>query len=86
MHKDHHSEDFKCVGSFQATEQNGSVHTIEMWTCFESVHDRDRLRVEPGQVALTTVEGHPVDRISKGEYRLHDEPNVSLSSDDPDAP
>ncbi len=86
MPKNRHREEFKCVGSFRATDQAGSLHTIEMWSRFDPVHDRDRSRVEPGQIALTTVEGYAVDRVSKGEYRLHDDPSISLQSDEPDAP
>ncbi len=81
-----HSEDFRCIGSFYAKSQDGKVHTIEMWCHFDAVHDRERSRVIPAQIALTTIEGHGIDRLAQGQYRLRDNPEVSLSSDDPHAP
>jgi hypothetical protein len=35
---------------------------------------------------LTTTQGYGVDRVAQGQYRLSDQPEVSLSSDDPNAP
>ncbi len=76
----------ECIGSFKAYTQDGECHTIEIWTHFGVVHDRDRSRVRPTLLILTTTDGHGVDRIDQGEYRLTDNPEVTLSSDDPNAP
>ncbi len=76
----------QCIGSFNAHSQDGVVHTIEIWTHFGAVHDRDRTRVEPSLLVLTTTDGRGVDRVDQGEYRLTDRPEISLSTDDPNAP
>lgn len=86
MDTPHRPAEFQCVGSFHATDQDGRLHVIEKWVYFEPVHDRDRARVAPGQIALTTTDGHWVERIAQGKYRLRDNPEVTVSSDDPDAP
>lgn len=78
--------ELECVGSFTAQTPEGERHTIEIWTRFAPVHDRDRLRVTPGLIVLTTTDGSSVDHIARGQYRLHGNPEISLSSDDPDAP
>jgi len=76
----------ECIGSFKAHTQDGEVHTVEIWTHFGAVHDRDRSRVHPTLLVLTTADGRGVDRIDQGEYRLTDQPEVTLSSNDPNAP
>jgi hypothetical protein len=76
----------ECVGSFKAHTQDGEAYTIEIWTRFGAVHDRQRQRVEPGLLVLTTTEGHGVERIDQGEYRLMESPEITLSTDDPNAP
>lgn len=76
----------QCIGSFNAYTQDGQVYTIEIWTHFAAVHDRERARVEPSLLVLTTTHGHRVDRLDKGEYRLTDNPEIQLSTDDPKAP
>jgi hypothetical protein len=76
----------QCIGSFAAYTQAGECYTIEIWSHFGDVHDRDRARVEPSLLVLTTTDGHGVDRIAQGQYRLVDSPEVSLSADDPNAP
>jgi len=76
----------QCVGSFKAHTQDGESHTIEIWTHFGAVHDRERAQVESSLLVLTTTDGHGVDRIDQGKYRLTDSPEVSLSTDDPNAP
>ena len=83
---EHSHMHLQCIGSFKAYDQNGDVHTIEIWTHFGAVHDRDRVRVEPSLLVLTTTDGHGVDRIDQGEYRLTDSPEINLSTDDPNAP
>ncbi len=35
----------QCVGSFRAHAQDGELYTIEIWTHFGDVHDRERHRV-----------------------------------------
>jgi hypothetical protein len=76
----------ECIGSFHAWTQDGECRTIEIWTHFAAVHDRERVRVEPSLLVLTTTEGYGVDRIDQGEYRLVDRPEVTLSTADPNAP
>jgi hypothetical protein len=76
----------QCVGSFKAYTQAGELHTIEIWTHFGDVHDREGARVSPSLLVLTTTDGHGVDRVDQGEYHLTDNPEVSLSTDDPNAP
>jgi hypothetical protein len=76
----------QCIGSFKAYTQARECHTIEIWTHFGAVHDRERAHVEPSLLVLTTTDGHGVDRIDQGEYRLTDSPEISLSTDDPNAP
>jgi hypothetical protein len=76
----------QCIGSFKAYTQEGECHTVEIWTHFGALHDRDISRVEPSLLVLTTPTGHGVDRVAQGEYRLTDEPELSLSSNDPNAP
>jgi hypothetical protein len=78
--------DLQCIGSFQAYTQAGELHTIEIWTHFGDVHDREVARVAPSLLVLTTTDGHGVDRVDQGEYHLTDSPEVSLSTDDPNAP
>ena len=78
--------DLQCIGSFKAYTQDGKPHIIEVWTHFAAVHDRDRQRVSPSLLVLTTNAGYGVDRIDQGEYRLSDHPEISLSTDDPNAP
>lgn len=75
----------ECIGSFKAFTQEGEEHTIEIWTHFDEVHDRNRRRVEPSRLYLMTTDGNDVDRVAQGEYRLTKNPEVSLSTDDPDA-
>lgn len=76
----------QCIGSFKAYTQDGEPHTIEIWTHFGGVHDRELARVAPSQLVLTTTDGHGIDRVDQGEYRLTDSPEISLSTDDPNAP
>ena len=76
----------ECIGSFTAYTQDGEAHTIEIWTHFTGVHDRDRARVEPGLLVLTTTEGHGIDRVNRGEYRLRGNPDVRLTTEDATAP
>jgi hypothetical protein len=76
----------QCVGSFKAYTQDGVGHTIEIWTHYGAVHDRDVARVAPSLLVLTTPDGHGVDRVDQGEYRFTDNPEISLSTDDPHAP
>jgi hypothetical protein len=76
----------QCIGSFYAWTQDGERHTIELWTHFAAVHDRERIRVQPSILVLTTTEGRGVERVDQGQYRLIDNPEVSLSSNDPEAP
>src|SRR5690348_16926567 len=76
----------ECIGSFKAHSKDGKVHTIEIWTHFGNVHNRDRRRVRSTLLVLTTTRGHGVDRIAQGQYRLTDHPEITLSSDDPKAP
>jgi hypothetical protein len=76
----------QCIGSFYAWTQDGERHTIQMWTHFAAVHDRERSRVQPSLLVLTTADGHGVDRIEQGQYRLSDIPEITLSTDDPEAP
>jgi hypothetical protein len=76
----------QCVGSFEAHTQDGEPYTIEIWTHFGDVHDRQRNRVAPSLLVLTTTEGYGVDRVAKGQYRLTDNPEISLLTDDPNAP
>jgi len=76
----------QCIGSFKAVTPRGEVHTVEIWTHFGAVHDRERARVQSSLLVLTTTDGHGVDRIAQGEYRLTDNPEITLSTDDPNAP
>jgi hypothetical protein len=76
----------QCIGSFVARTQEGEPHTIEIWTHFGDVHDREGIRVAPSLLVLTTTDGHGVDRVAQGEFRLTDDPEISLSTDDPNAP
>jgi hypothetical protein len=76
----------ECIGSFRAHTQDGESRTIEIWTHFGAVHDRRVERVQPTLLVLTTTDGYGVDRVAQGQYRLTDHPEVSLSSDDPNAP
>ena len=76
----------ECIGSFKAFTQDGETYTIEIWTHFAAVHDRERARVTPTQLVLRTSTGDGVDRIDQGEYRLRDSPEVTFSTDDPNAP
>jgi hypothetical protein len=76
----------QCIGSFIAYTQEGEPRTIEIWTHFKAVHDRDLSRVEPGLLVLKTAEGDSVDRVDQGEYRLTESPEISMSTDDPNAP
>jgi hypothetical protein len=76
----------QCIGSFKAFAQDGEDFTIEIWSHFGAVHDRERVRVQPSLLVLTTTDGHGVDRVAQGEYRLTDRPEISLSTDDPSAP
>jgi hypothetical protein len=78
--------DLQCIGSFKAYAQDGTRHTIEIWTHFHAVHDRDRARVAPSQLVLTTTGGYAVEWIERGKYRLKDNPEVRFSTDDPKAP
>ena len=76
----------QCIGSFKAHTPEGQTHTIEVWTHFGAMHDRERIRVSPSLLVLTTTDGHGVERIAQGEYRLIDDPEIHLLSNDPDAP
>jgi hypothetical protein len=76
----------ECIGSFYAWTQDGERHLIEIWTHFDAAHDRERVRVEPSLLVLTTTGGYGVDRIDQGEYRLTDRREVTFSTDDPNAP
>ena len=76
----------QCIGSFKAHTQDGESHTIEIWSHFGAVHNRDRARVAPSLLVLTTTDGYGVDRVAQGQYRLTDNPEISLSTDDPNAP
>ena len=76
----------ECVGSFEASTQDGERRTIEIWTHFGAIHDRDVARVRPSLLVLTTTDGHGVDRVAQGQYRLTENPEVTLSTDDPNAP
>jgi hypothetical protein len=76
----------ECMGSFKAYTPTGECHTIEIWTHFGAMHDRELARVAPSKLVLTTTDGHGVDRINQGEYRLVDRPEITLSTDDPNAP
>jgi hypothetical protein len=76
----------ECIGSFKAHTQDGEVYTIEIWTRFGVVHNRDYQQVQPGMLMLTTTDGYDVYRVAKGEYRLKDKPEISLSTNDPNAP
>ena len=78
--------DLRCIGSFKAYTQAGEPHTVEIWTHFGDVHDRESIRVAPSLLVLTTTDGREVDRVDQGEYRLADSPEISLSTDDPNAP
>ena len=78
--------ELECIGSFHAKTPEGEQHTIEIWTKFHSVHDRDISRIEPGLLVLTTTHGHGVERIAQGQYKLKDGPEVYVSTDDPHAP
>ena len=78
--------DLQCIGSFVAKTSEGEPHTIEIWAQYHAVHDRDRLRVLPGTLVLTTTDAHDVDYVAKGAYRLHEHPEVELFSSDPQAP
>ncbi len=78
--------ELQCIGSFKAYSQDAELYTIEIWTRFEAQHDRERLRIAPGFRILTTTDGRRVERVDQGEYRLVDNPEVSLSTDDPNAP
>lgn len=76
----------QCIGSFKARTQDGEVYTIEIWTHFGAVHDRERTRVEPSLNVLTTTNGRGVVRVEQGVYRLFDCPEIGFSTDDPNAP
>ncbi len=76
----------ECVGSFLAYAPEGQSHTIEIWTRFEAVHDRQRTRVHTGVIVLTTTDGRGVTRIAQGDYQLTDQPKVRLTSADPSDP
>jgi hypothetical protein len=76
----------ECIGSFEAHTPEGEAYVVEIWTHFGAVHDRDRQRVAPEQLVLTTADGRGVDRVDQGEYCLRDSPAVSFSTDDPNAP
>ncbi len=78
--------ELECVGSFVAYAQDGMAHTIEIWTKFGSIHDRSRSRVAPGLMILTTTDGRDVEYVGRRIYRLHDQPEISLSSADENAP
>lgn len=86
MSEDRSHSDLQCIGSFKAHAQDGTCHTIEIWTYFHAVHDRDRSRIEPGQLVLTTTDGFAVEWIEQGKYRLKDNPEISFATDDPTAP
>lgn len=75
-----------CIGSFNAFTQDNEIYTIEIWTHYEAVHDRDRSRVEEGMLVLKTRNGDAVERIDQGEYRLKGNPETTFSTDDPNAP
>jgi len=78
--------ELECIGSFVALTQDKEPHTIEIWTKFGAAHDRNRSRLAPGLIVLTTTEGRDVEFVAPGQYRLHDNPEISLSSNDPGAP
>jgi hypothetical protein len=78
--------DLQCIGSFKASAQDGTCHTIEIWTYFHAVHDRDRARIAPSQLVLTTTDGYAVEWIEQGQYRLRDNPEIRFSTNDPNAP
>lgn len=88
QHPDHSRRriELECIGSFTAHTQDGKPHTIEIWTRFAAVHDRKRARITPGLIVLTTTDGRDVEHVARGQYRLHDDPEISLSSSDPHAP
>jgi hypothetical protein len=75
-----------CIGSFIAYTQDGEAYVIDVFTHFGAVHNRDRARVQSGLLVLTTKDGYGVDRVAQGEYRLRDSPEISFSSNDPNAP
>jgi hypothetical protein len=75
----------RCIGSFKAHTQDGECHAVEIWSHVGAMHDRDRARVAPSLLVLTTTDGHSVDRIGQGKYRLRDNPETSLSTSDPNA-
>jgi hypothetical protein len=76
----------ECIGSFDAHTPEGEHYTIEIWTRHEAVHDRERQRIHPGLLVLTTTDGYGVERVSQGEYCLTESPEVRLSTNDPLAP
>ena len=76
----------QCIGSFKAYDKDGGSYTIEIWTHFDAVHDRERARVEPSLLVLRTTDGRGIDHIEQGEYQLTDNPEIRLSSKDAHAP
>ena len=76
----------QCIGSFKAYTQEGELYVVDIFTHFGAVHDRERVRVHPTLLVLTTKDGRAVERVAHGEYRLSESPEISFSTDDPDAP
>jgi hypothetical protein len=76
----------QCIGSFKAYTQDGETYVVDIFTHFGAVHDRERMRVQPTLLVLTTKDGRAVERVAQGEYRLSESPEISFSTDDPNAP
>jgi hypothetical protein len=76
----------QCVGSFSAFTQEGEAYIVDIFTHFGAVHDRERMRVQPTLLVLTTKDGRAVERVAQGEYRLSESPEISFSTADPNAP
>ena len=75
-----------CIRTFKAYTRNGEAHVIGIWTQFGTFSHRKRARANPDPLVLVTTDGQGVERIAQGKYRLTDKPEVSLTSDDPNAP
>jgi hypothetical protein len=67
------------TGRFPAKDARGQVHVIDI---FQEYIDTGQGLIE-GVASLRTVNGHHVNRLDKGKYKIV-ETNVELTSDHPD--
>ena len=75
----------KLIGIFNAFDESGNQHEIQIWQEEIPAPTRgDPHLVVPGMKQLRTTDGRPVNRESQGVYLI--ENTLRVTSESPDAP